>query len=144
MSASRPTPPAGGRSAACPAAADGFSLLEVMIALGILAIILLSVYRLHSQTIAMSLESRFMTQAPLLARSALALWEDPARTPSSTDEGDFGREFPGYRWRITTEEVSAPTLGAEIARDLKRIDVRVSLNEGDFTYGFRTYRFRRD
>jgi general secretion pathway protein I len=122
----------------------GFSLLEVMIALGILAIVLLSVYRLQSQTIAMSIEARFMTQAPLLARSALARWEDPARPQPASDEGDFGQEFPGYRWRITAEEVTAPNLGVDIARDLKRIEVRVSFNEGEYTYGFRTYRFRRD
>ncbi len=122
----------------------GFSLLEVMIALGILAIVLLSVYRLHSQTIAMTIESRFMTQAPLLARSALARWEDPARPQPASDEGDFGPELPGYRWRITAEEVTAPSLGREFARDIKRIEVRVNLNEGEYTYGFRTYRFRRD
>lgn len=122
----------------------GFSLLEVMIALGILAIVLLSVYRLQSQTIAMSIEARFMTQAPLLARSALARWEDPARPQPASDEGDFGQEFPGYRWRITAEEVTAPHLGVDIARDLKRVEVRVSFNEGEYTYGFRTYRFRRD
>jgi len=122
----------------------GFSLLEVMIALGILAIVLLSVYRLHSQTIVMSIEARFMTQAPLLARSALARWEDPARPQPASAEGDFGPEFPGYRWRITAEEVTAPSLGREFARDIRRIEVRVALNEGEYTYGFRTYRFRRD
>ncbi|MCU0593194.1 MAG: prepilin-type N-terminal cleavage/methylation domain-containing protein, partial [Desulfobacterales bacterium] len=46
---------------------QGFTLLEVMVALGIMAIVLVSVYRLHSQTLAMSVESRFYTQAPLLA-----------------------------------------------------------------------------
>ncbi len=122
----------------------GFTLLEVMIALGILAIVLLSVYRLHSQTIAMSIESRFTTQAPLLARSALARWEDPTRLQPASDQGDFGREFPGYRWEINATEVISPSLGAEIARDLKRIEVRVVLNEGEYVYGFRTYRFKRE
>lgn len=122
----------------------GFTLLEVMIALAILAIVLLSVYRLHSQTIAMSIESRFTTQAPLLARSALARWEDPNRPQPAADQGDFGAEFPGYRWEITAEEVIARSLGADISRDLKRIEVRVSLNAGEHVYGFRTYRFSRD
>jgi general secretion pathway protein I len=125
-------------------ASHGFTLLEVMIALGIMAIVLLSVYRLHSQTIAMSIESRFTVQAPLLARSALARWEDPTRPQPASDQGDFGQEFPGYRWEITADEVVSPSLGVEIARDLKRIEVRVVLNEGEFVYGFRTYRFRRE
>ncbi|MFO7708543.1 MAG: prepilin-type N-terminal cleavage/methylation domain-containing protein [Desulfobacterales bacterium] len=124
--------------------ARGFTLLEVMIALGILAIVLLSVYRLHSQTIAMSIESRFTTQAPILARSALARWEDPTRPQPASDQGDFGREFPGYRWEITATEVISPSLGTEISRDLRRVDVRVSLNAGEYVYGFRTYRFKRE
>jgi prepilin-type N-terminal cleavage/methylation domain-containing protein len=122
----------------------GFTLLEVMIALGILAIVLLSVYRLHSQTIAMSIESRFTTQAPLLARSALARWEDASRPQPATDQGDFGVEFPGYRWEINATEVIARSLGAEISRDLKRVEVRVSLNAGEYVYRFRTYRFKRE
>ncbi|MCU0561555.1 MAG: prepilin-type N-terminal cleavage/methylation domain-containing protein [Desulfobacterales bacterium] len=124
--------------------ACGFSLLEVMIALGILAIVLLSVYRLHSQTIAMSIESRFATQAPLLARSALAQWEDPTRPQPAAAQGDYGVEFPGYRWEINATELISPVLGAEIARDLKRVEVRVTLNAGEYAYGFRTYRFRRE
>jgi general secretion pathway protein I len=136
--ASRKWGPTHGRSR------GGFTLLEVMIALSILAIVLLSVYRLHSQTIVLSIESRFTTQAPLLARSALARWEEPNRPQPATDQGDFGREFPGYRWEINATEVISPSLGAEISRDLKRIEVRVSLNEGEHVYKFRTYRFRRD
>jgi general secretion pathway protein I len=122
----------------------GFTLLEVMIALGILAIVLLSVYRLHSQTIALSIESRFATQAPLLARSALARWEDPNRVQPASDQGDFGQEFPGYRWEINATEVISRSLGPEISRDLKRIEVRVTLNQGEYVYGFRTYRFKRE
>jgi prepilin-type N-terminal cleavage/methylation domain-containing protein len=67
--------------------APRFTLLEVMVALCILAIVLLSVYRLHSQTISAEHRGRFYTQAPLLARSA---W--PAgRRPASGDDFRPGR-----------------------------------------------------
>jgi hypothetical protein len=35
-------------------------------------------------------------------------------------------------------------LGPDISKDMKRIDVLVTLNNGEFSYGFRTYRFKRE
>jgi prepilin-type N-terminal cleavage/methylation domain-containing protein len=125
----------------------GFTLLEVMVALGIMAIVLTSVYRLQAQTLTMSMESRFYTQAPLLARSALTRYEEASRReqrPLASDHGDFGVEFPGYAWKITVDESPSQTLGADISRDLKRIEVLVSLNGGQYSYGLRTYRFVRE
>jgi len=122
----------------------GFTLLEVMVALGIMAIVLMSVYRLQSQTIAMSMESRFYTQAPLLARSALSRFEESTESRFATSQGDFGREYPGYQWKITVEDAPSAALGVDISRDMKRIDVLVTLNNGEYAYGFRTYRFKRE
>jgi Tfp pilus assembly protein PilV len=115
-----------------------------MVALGIMAIVLVSVYRLQSQTLTMSIESRFNTQAPLLARSALTQMEEAKERELASSQGDFGPEFPGYQWKITVEEAPSEALGAELSRDMKRIDVAVTLNNGQFTYGFRTYRFKRE
>jgi hypothetical protein len=95
----------------------------------------------------MSLESRFYTQAPLLARSALTRYEETARReqrPLASDHGDFGREFPGYAWKITVDEAPSQALGADISRDMKRIQVLVSLNGGQYAYGVQTYRFVRE
>jgi general secretion pathway protein I len=121
----------------------GFSLLEVLVALGIMAVVLVSVYRLHSQTISMNMESRFYTQAPLLARSALALFENSKQPELASRQGDFGREFPGYTWKIEVESVVSAALGPDISKDMKRIDVAVDLNEGQYSYSFRTYRLNR-
>jgi type II secretion system protein I len=121
----------------------GFTLLEVLVALGILAIVLVSVYRLHSQTIQMAMETRFAVQAPLLARSALARYESAPQPELAATEGDFGRDFPGYAWKIAAEAVSSPTLGVELSRDIRRIDVTVQLNDGQYRYALRTYRLIR-
>jgi len=121
----------------------GFTLLEVMVALGIMAIVLVSVYRLQSQTLTMSMESRFHTQAPLLARSALVQLEQSKERELASGQGDFGREFPGYQWKITVAEAFSEALGRELSQDMKRIDVLVTLNEGQYSYGFRTYRLVR-
>jgi len=53
-------------------AAGGFSLLEVLVALVLVAIVLISVYRLYSQSILMDRRARFDTVAPQLARLKLA------------------------------------------------------------------------
>ena len=118
---------------------NGFTLLEVMIAMAIMAIVLVSVYRLHSQTLSMATANRFYTQAPLLAQSKMAQLEAMDSDPVSGDSGDFGDKFPGYGWSISTEDVSSEILG-EAAENLKRIDVTVTLNENEYGYTVRLYR----
>ncbi len=125
-------------------AAGGFTLLEVLVALGILGIVLLAVFRLQAQALAMNLESRFYTIAPHLARSVLTRLEQERDLPLAGREGDFGSEFPGYRWKVTVEPHASRALGAEISSDLRRIEVRVSLEGERLSYGFRTYRFLRE
>jgi len=87
--------------------ANGFTLLEVMIAMAIMAIVLVSVYRLHSQTLSMTTANRFYTQAPLLAQSKMAQLEAIPSSVVSGDSGDFGDKFPGYGWRVSMEDVSS-------------------------------------
>jgi general secretion pathway protein I len=123
--------------------ASGFTLLEVMVAMAIMAIVLVSVYRMHSQTLTMNTAARFYTQAPMLAQSKLAQLEGDSSGIVAGDSGDFGDKFPGYTWSISTDEVSSEALG-EIAADLKRIDMRVSFNSDEYVYDVRTYRFMRE
>ena len=123
--------------------ASGFTLLEVMVAMAIMAIVLVSVYRMHSQTLTMNTAARFYTQAPMLAQSKLAQMEAASSGIIEGDSGDFGDKFPGYTWSISAEEVSSETLG-EFAAGLKRIDMTVSFNNGEYVYNVRTYRFLRE
>ena len=96
--------------------------------MAIMAIVLVSVYRMQSQTLTMTAASRFYTEAPLLAQSKLSQLEANASELISGESGDFGELFPGYSWRVSTEEVSSEILG-ETAGDLKRIDLTVSLTK---------------
>ena len=123
--------------------ARGFTLLEVMVAMAIMAIVLVSVYRMHSQTLTMSTANRFYTQAPLLAQGKLAQLASGGSEIIAGDSGDFGEEFPGYSWNVSVEDVTSEALG-EAASDLKRIDLIVSYNHNEYTYNVRTYRLIRD
>ncbi len=121
--------------------ATGFTLLEVMVAMAIMAIVLVSVYRMHSQTLAMNTANRFYTQAPMLAQGKLAQMATGSSEIIAGDSGDLGEKFPGYSWSVAVEEVSSEALG-EVANDLKRIDLTVSYNE--YVYSVRTYRLMRE
>ena len=78
----------------------GFTLLEVMIAMAILAITLVALYQSQSQSISMASDSRFLTTASLLAQSRMAEFDavDPRGVVSAN--GDFGDDYPGYTWRL--------------------------------------------
>jgi general secretion pathway protein I len=108
-----------------------------MVALAIMAIVLVAVYRMHTQTLSMTAVSRFQTEAPLLAQQKLAELDNAGESIGS-DSGDFGDDFPGFRWQLDVEEVVSESLG-EVGRDLKRIDLTVTSEAG--TYTLRTYRF---
>ncbi|MEW6673899.1 MAG: prepilin-type N-terminal cleavage/methylation domain-containing protein [Thermodesulfobacteriota bacterium] len=122
----------------CLRSCRGFTLLESMVAVAIMAIVLISVYKLHSQTISMTAGARFYTTAPLLAQRTLAeIQAFPDRRPVAV-EGDLGDEFPGYSRRVSIDDVSAEIFG-DAAEDLKKIEVTISFNQNEFVYTLRAY-----
>ena len=108
-----------------------------MFAVSIIAIVLIATYRLHTQTIDLSGRSRFFATAPLLAQRKLA--ELDSLDSLSSDSGNFSDAFPGYRWQVTLAEVESEMLDTS-TQTLKRIDVRISLNETEYVYDLRAYR----
>ncbi len=119
-------------------AAAGFTLLEVMVALAIIAIVLVSVLRMQGQTISMHEAFRFYTIAPELAMSKMAdirLDPDAAELAAS---GDFGEEFSGYKWKVATEELNLLT-DEDREMTLQRVDVTVTYMEDAYAYTVREY-----
>ncbi len=121
----------------------GFTLLEVMIALAIMSIVLVSVYRMHSQSLTMNAAARFYTLAPILAQQKMAELQTQSTGGFPVDSGDFGEQYPGYSWQASLADVPSEVLG-EVADDLNRIDITVSFNDDQFSYNLRTYRFQRE
>ncbi len=117
----------------------GVTLLEVMVALGIVAIVLVAVYRLQMQSISMERIAQFHTQAPLLAQQLVAEIEFQGADLPDTDSGDFGDDFPGYTWTLQTTDVENFT-DPEGRSLLKQIDLRVHLNRDEDLFTLRTYR----
>jgi general secretion pathway protein I len=95
----------------------GFTLLEVMVAMSILAIALVAVFQMQSQSISMSTESRFLTTASFLAQSKMADIEAAASLGTRSDQGDFAPDHPDYGWSLIVTDT-------QLAR-LKRVEVTV-------------------
>lgn len=117
---------------------NGFTLLEILIAVSILAIVVTVGFKAHSQSIAMNEEAKFYVTASALAQLRLAEFESKIDADMTEDSGDFGDEFPGYRWRMSVAHVDLP-MQHEDADRLKRVDVTVSLRDDAFQYQLRAY-----
>ena len=118
----------------------GFTLLEIMVALSIIAIVLVSVYRMHAQTVSMNNEVRFYATAPMLAQIKMAQIESESLEDMGDDSGDFGDEFAGYRWNIVIDDVESTAL-ENMVKDLKKIDLLISSNNDAFIYNLRAYKY---
>jgi general secretion pathway protein I len=88
----------------------GFTLLEVMIAMAILAIALVAVYQSQSQSISMAGSSHFLTTASLLAQSRMAEIDAADPREVAAGNGDFGDAFPDYQWQVEIGETEIDLL----------------------------------
>jgi len=118
----------------------GFTLLEVLAAVAILAIVLVAVFRLHFQTTAMAGASKFYTLAPLLAQTKLTDLEIIGIENAGSGEGDFGTANPCLKWRVDTED-AVPAILQNGPGSMRKIEITVSTTDEDMVYRMRTYRF---
>lgn len=84
--------------------AAGFTLLEVLIAMTILAITLVALSRSQSQSVSVSGESRAMTTLCLLANAKMAETETQETLTGTIQTGDFGTDFPNYAWQVKVSD----------------------------------------
>lgn len=81
----------------------GFTLLEVMVALAIIAFSFVALLSSQSQSIAIASIARFETTAALLARQKLAELELQDYEQVFSTQGDFAEHFPGYTWELESK-----------------------------------------
>lgn len=117
----------------------GFTLLEVMVALGIAATVLVALYRLQTQSITMEGIARFHSAAPLLAEQLVAEIALQAPDYPLADSGDFGADHPDYAWEFESRDVDG-FVDPQGRMLLKQIDVTIHLNDDEDRFTLRTYR----
>lgn len=119
----------------------GFTLLEVMFALAIIAIALTAVLGSQSQGISLASEAKFSTTAAFLAQSKMAEIEVKSERALPSDSGDFGEDFPGYMWELNVSSVT-PDGPENVSDHLEQIDLKVSWGEDEqYQYNLRLYHF---
>jgi len=93
----------------------GFSLLEVMVALAILAMALVVLVGISTDNVRNTQHAKMTTIATFLARAKMAEVEDTVLEEGFTDndeldEGDFGDQgWPDIHWKTAIEKVELPT-----------------------------------
>ncbi|WP_300672397.1 prepilin-type N-terminal cleavage/methylation domain-containing protein [Desulfoluna sp.] len=117
----------------------GFTLLEVMISVSILTIGFFAIYSLFLQSLSASEEARFMQKASFLATLKESAWgQDPSEL--SQDEGDFGSEYPGWRWSLVPSKLENEEFETVVKR-LTRVRLEVFRDGGKRRYGVTHYLF---
>ena len=116
----------------------GFTLLEIMIAVAILAVALVTLLGSQSQSVFFANSAKFETMAALLAQSKMSEITIQDADSLSSDSGDFGEDYPGYAWEATVSDVSIEGLDA-ISDYLKQIDLAVTW--GALSYNLRLYHY---
>jgi general secretion pathway protein I len=116
----------------------GFTLLEVMIAVALIAVALVTLLGSQSQSVSYANIAKFETMAALLAQSKMSEILIQDADSLSNDSGDFGDEYLGYAWEATVSDVSIEGLDT-ISEYLKQIDLTVTW--GVFNYNLRLYHY---
>jgi len=81
----------------------GFTLLEIIICLGLIALVLVAVFHLQAQNLDLQSEAQFMTTATCLLQERLSQIQALEKIEEGTNSGDFGKDYPDYTY---TQEVS--------------------------------------
>lgn len=110
----------------------GFTLLEVMVALAILAITLVTLLGSQSKSLDLVAEAHFKTLAPMLAAAKFSELQD--RDGLVSAEGDFSASHPGYLWKLSLTETGLVGLEglealAELEPPLSRAELEILLQD---------------
>jgi general secretion pathway protein I len=115
----------------------GFTLLEIMIAVAIIAIALTALLGSQSQSVYFANSAKFEIMATLLAQSKMSELVLEDSFSLSSNSGDFGDDFPGYAWEAKVDDIVIE--GIDVSDYLKQIDLGVTW--GVHRYDLRLYHY---
>ena len=122
---------------------EAFTLLEVMIAVAIMAIALTTLFGSQSRSLSYATEAHFHIVAPALAAAKLAEIQSGVRELTG-DSGDFGDDFPGYVWQMEVEDAHLEEIEAlaELEGGIQRVDLKVEWSDSPYSYSLRYYEYQ--
>lgn len=100
----------------CAPRANGFTLLEIMVAVAILSISLVALLSFQGNTMITSGRAERITEATMLARMRMGevdlemdkLQKRGEFPDEKTEEGTFEEPFEKYKWKLTIRRVALP------------------------------------
>lgn len=101
----------------------GFTLLEIMVALAILGLSLVTLSEITTTNVRNTHHAKMVTTATFLARAKMADLEDVVQyegfvDTDQLDEGDFSEDSrPEFRWKTLIEKIQLPADLAQQAQD---------------------------
>lgn len=99
----------------------GFTLLEVMVALVIIATSFIVLLHSRNQSVIAADYARHSTIATLLASQRMSEIENEGVSETGEDTGDFGEDYSGYTWHTVVSETAYENIK----------EVRVEVFRGD-------------
>jgi len=102
----------------------GFTFLEIMIALSILALVLVAAFRNQAQSVSMGEEARYLTHVAFLAREKMVGLESGQGEAGAPESGSWEVPFEDFYWETTVEQT-------EIT-GIKKVTVTVGMEGGAF------------
>jgi prepilin-type N-terminal cleavage/methylation domain-containing protein len=84
---------------------EGFTLLEIIISLGLIAVALLVVFHLQAQNLDLQSEAQFMTIAKGLLQDRMSQIASRETLSDGTSTGEAGEDFPDFTYREEISEV---------------------------------------
>jgi general secretion pathway protein I len=119
---------------------SGFTLLEVMVAVAVIAIAFVTLIGAQSQSVTIATSSRFDAMASLLAQWKVAELNLQDYNELTSSTGNFGEDFPNFSWKMEVSELSADDTGIKGAGGmLKAVDITVrSEQDANLSYDLRT------
>ncbi len=116
---------------------NGFTLVEILVCLALMAITFVAVFRLQAQNLEFQREARFITEAKYLAQGRLARIYAGNTTVPGSGSGDFSPAFPDMSY----EEAGEKMVDKENLYKI-RIVVHPGDRSGGLQYVLETYMFR--
>ena len=116
--------------------AAGFTLLEVLVAVALVALVLVSFMGLHLRSLDATLQAQDITTAVLLAQGKLAAMG--AFPETGTEEGAFeGPDLSRFRWAsAVTEHILDAKLAGGRAVTVRQLDVTILWLDGQQTRSY--------
>ena len=124
----------------------GFTFLEVMISLSLMALLFSVLFKMQTQTVELATSTQFNIVAPALAQQLLTDMEHDLSNWMQP-QGDFSPNFPGIHWASEVTESNIEGLddiSDTLKNRLKKIQVTITDQSRGHVYSLTTWRMVRE